>query len=93
MAAKKPCTLTVMSIIPFLSRGASSIAMLTFGKAVDSPQSSRALPFDVLGAQLLVPSRPGGTSPDSLAVTRGEVGVDRLEECIGESAVIEILRV
>ena len=88
MAAMKLWMLTVMSMIPCLSRGASSMAMLTLGRGV----ANTVPPLDVPREELLLCSRGPGGIPDSLALTSGEVGVERFEEWLGDSVVSDTLR-
>ena len=91
MDAKKLCTLTVMSMIPFLSKGASSL--LTFSKGATNPLNRTVFPLDVCRIPLLPQSpRPEGVvSPDCL-LTRGEDGVERAEGA-GDSTEREALRI
>ena len=78
MAAKKLCTLTVISRISFRSSGASSRAILTFSRGADKPLNIME-PWEALNVALLFPSLALDRSPpDSLALTRGEVGVERV---------------
>jgi hypothetical protein len=92
MAARKLCTLTVMSMISCLSNPCSSLTD-TLGRGrtgVEERLETDTVPF---GAECAQPSEDSPCEEGrigNLALTRGLVGV---REWMGESAEREILRI